>query len=350
MLPKGLLLLATIVMEAFSARRDARLRFLHEQVALLKARVPGNRVILTPDERKNLLRLGSQLNHDVHDVLSIVSVKTYKRWLREKASGRKAKKVGRPRVMTASLRALIKRLAKENVGWGVRRIIGELKKLGMPASRSSVRRVLVDEGVLPDPDRHAPKGVTTPWRTFVAAHANVMVATDFFCKTVWTPLGKRVAYALVFIHLGSRKVMVSPSTYNPDGQWVTQQARNVAMWLEDEKIKITHLIHDRDTKFTESFDQLFQSLGVEIVKTPFQAPVANCYAESWIGTLKRECLNHFVCFGLRHFDYIVQTYVGYYNRFRPHQSKDNRPLTAGPAHMTISDYFRLRGNHDDRPS
>ena len=200
--------------------------------------------------------------------------------------------------MTASLRALIKRLAKENVGWGVRRIIGELKKLGMPASRSSVRRVLVDEGVLPDADRHAPKGVTTPWRTFVAAHANVMVATDFFCKTVWTPLGKRVAYALVFIHLGSRKVMVSPSTYHPDGTWVTQQARNATMWMEDEGIHCQELIRDHDTKFTDAFDELFRQNGTRIVSTPIQAPIANCYAESWIGSFKRDCLNHLVCFSL----------------------------------------------------
>jgi putative transposase len=100
------------------------------------------------------------------------------------------------------------------------------------------------------------------------------------------------------------------------------------MWIEEEGFELSHLIHDRDTKFTEAFDQCFRGAGAQIVKTPFQAPIANCYAESWIGTLKRECLNHFVCFGLRHFDHIVQTYVGYYNRFRPHQGKDNRPLTA----------------------
>jgi len=108
---------------------------------------------------------------------------------------------------------------------------------------------------------------------------------------------------------------------------VKQQARNVTVWLDDEGIEFTDLIHDRDTKLTASFDHHFKSVGAQIVKTPFQAPVANCYAESWIGTLKRECLNHFACFGLRHFDHIVQSYTDYDNRLRPHQSKDNRPLT-----------------------
>ncbi len=67
-----------------------------------------------------------------------------------------------------------------------------------------------------------------------------------------------MAYYLMFVYLGSRKVFVSPSTYHPTGEWVQQQARNVSMWLEDEGLELTHLIHDRDTKFTESFDQLFK--------------------------------------------------------------------------------------------
>jgi putative transposase len=86
------------------------------------------------------------------------------------------------------VRELILRLTRENIGWGVRRIVGELKKLALRPSRSSVRRLLVDEKILPEPDRHAPEGVQKPWRKFIAVHMNVMVACDFFCKTVWTPL------------------------------------------------------------------------------------------------------------------------------------------------------------------
>ena len=112
------------------------------------------------------------------------------RWLLEERGGRAPGKVGRPR-MTKSLRELIIRLAKENAGWGLRRILGELKKLALKTSRSSVRRVLVDEKILPDPERHAPKGVVTPWRKFLIMHMNVMVACDFFCKTMWTPVGKQ---------------------------------------------------------------------------------------------------------------------------------------------------------------
>ena len=318
--------LVMLLFESWSSRRDAKIRLLKLQVELLRERIPGDRVILAPEERHRLMKIGAELGHRVYDLMEIVTVKTYQRWRREQAQGKVPGHVGRPRKVTASLRALILRLAKENKSWGARRIVGELKKLALPVSRTSVRRVLAEEGILPDPQRHAPRGVVTPWRTFVKAHANVIVATDFFCKTVWTPLGKHVAYGLVFIHLGSRKVLVSPGTYHPNEQWVLQQARNMTMWLEDEGLEIQFLLRDRDTKYSPALDRLVASEGAETIRSPYCSPIANCYAESWICSLKRECLNHFLCFGLKHFDHIVQTYTKYYNRLRPHQGLGNRPL------------------------
>jgi len=328
MLPKWLMALLVLLQEAWSTRRDAHIRFLKLQVEMLKERLPGNRVILDPVERRRLMKIGAEVQHKVEDTLEIVSVKTYRRWQREEAGGREPGKVGRPR-LTKSVRDLILRLARENIGWGVRRIVGELKKLALRPSRSSVRRLLVDEKILPDPERHAPKGVQTPWRKFIAVHMNVMVATDFFCKTVWTPLGKHVAYVLTFVHLGSRKVFTSPSTLNPTDEWMRQQARNVSMWAEEEGIDIRFLIHDRDTKFTDAFDEHFRGHRRGPVLTPYGAPVANCFAESWIGSLKRECLNLLFCFSLRQLDHVVQTYVDYHNKFRPHQALGNRPVGAG---------------------
>jgi putative transposase len=328
MLPKWLMALLVLLQEGWSTRRDAHIRFLKLQVEMLKERLPGNRVILDPVERRRLMKIGAEVQHKVEDTLEIVSVKTYRRWQREEAGGLEPGKVGRPR-LTKSVRELILRLARENIGWGVRRIVGELKKLALRPSRSSVRRLLVDEKILPDPERHAPKGVQTPWRKFIAVHMNVMVACDFFCKTVWTPLGRQMAYVLMFVHLGSRKVFTSPSTLNPTDEWMRQQARNVSMWAEEEGIDIRFLIHDRDTKFTEAFDEHFRGHRRGPVLTPYGAPVANCFAESWIGSLKRECLNLFFCFSLRQLDHIVQTYVLYHNRFRPHQALGNRPVGAG---------------------
>lgn len=155
---------------------------------------------------------------------------------------------------------------------------------------------------------------------------NSIVACDFLCKKVFTPMGVKTAYLLMFIHLESRKIFISPATYEPREDWVCQQARNVKMWLEDAGIQQRFILHDRDTKFSEEFDEVFREENLEVVKTPFQAPDANAFAESWIGHFKRETLNHFFCFSLAHLDFITGQAVDYYNNFRPHQSKDNEPL------------------------
>ena len=232
-------------------------------------------------------------------------------------------------------------MGRENPTWGVRRIVGELKKLALRASRSSVRRVLVEENVLSDPDRRAPKGVLTSWRKFVAIHMNVMVACDFFTKAIWTPLGKKTAYVLAFIHLASRKVFLSPSTSNPTGEWMRQQARNARMWAEDEGIDVRFLIHDRDAKFAEAFDEHFRREDGGPVLTPHGAPIANCFIESWIGSLKRECLNHFFCFALGQLDHIVQAYAVYHNEFRPHQGLGNWPPDSTTSSPILTDAPQL---------
>ena len=111
---------------------------------------------------------------------------------------------------------LVIRLAKENVGWGVNRILGELKKLGEYLGRSSIRRVMKQEGLYPDPHRRAHRVPDSPWRKFIELHMNSIVACDFLCKEILTPLGNKTAHLLMFIHLESRKVFLSPATLEPD--------------------------------------------------------------------------------------------------------------------------------------
>jgi putative transposase len=109
--------LSCLLLEYFSDRRDARVRFLKTQVAILRRKMGGNRVILSPEDRAELLRIGSELHHDVKDLLGLVTPQTYGRWVRHQAMGRCARRVGRPR-LRAALRRLIIRLSKENIGWG----------------------------------------------------------------------------------------------------------------------------------------------------------------------------------------------------------------------------------------
>ncbi len=162
---------------------------------------------------------------------------------------------------------------------------------------------------------------------------NTLTACDFFTKNVITPLGVRVAYCLAFIHVGTRKVFLSPPTYHPHEQCVQQQGRNLLMWLDDQQLEARFLIHDRDSKFSTAFRELFRSAGVRPLKTPKLAPDANAFCEAWIGAYKREALDYFLCFGLDHLDHIGQEYTRFFNEHRPHQGLGNRTVpvaAAGP--------------------
>lgn len=187
-------ILPHLIVEANAARRDARVRFLKAQVDILRRKLGGNRVIPSPDDRARLLALGAELNHNVANVIGIVTPQTYSRWVVEQSEGRKAGRVGRPK-LARNVRALVTRLAKENVGWGYRRIVGELRKLRIRVSRSSVRSILKEQGLTPSPTRRGRAGETT-WRKFLRLHMNTLVACDFFNKAVITPLGVKLAYAI----------------------------------------------------------------------------------------------------------------------------------------------------------
>jgi putative transposase len=160
------------------------------------------------------LRWGAMFDHSIQEVLVIVQLATYRHWLSQRRRGRPFKRSGRPRI-TEELRQLVRRMATENVLWGYRRIVGELKKLDLYLGASTVKRILLDFGVYPAPEK-AKKNPPLPWSTFVHAHLDSMVACDFFSKPVWTLRGKIDAYMLMFIALGSRKVYCSTSTRHPD--------------------------------------------------------------------------------------------------------------------------------------
>ena len=172
---------------------------------------------------------------------------------------------------------------------------------------------------VPDKERGCPP---SNWKLFLDAHMDTLIATDFLTKPILTWKGWVDAYVLVFIHLGRRRVFMSPATFNPNEEWVLQQARNASMWLQDLGIHASHLIRDRDTKYSARVDQFWKDSGTKIIKTPVRTPVANSYVECYIRKTKRECLNHFFCVSLDLLDYINRQWLKYYNNERPHQGVD----------------------------
>jgi len=313
-------LLLVFLSRFFIPRHNPQLRLLKAQITILRARIPTQRIILSPAEKAELLRIGEECGHDVDGLLEVAKPATYKRWLTQMRSGHPFKAVGRPR-LTQELRDVVIRIGSENLLWGYKRIAGELKKLGLYAGANSVKRILTDAGIHPSPERRKKKPAL-PWTTFIQAHMETMVACDFFSKTVLTLRGPRTAYVLMFIHLGSRRVFCSAPTYAPDSAWVTQQARNTLMWCTEQGIMPKFLIRDADTKFCTSFDTVWESETARVIQIPHRAPDANAFAESFIATIKRECLDFFICFSRSQLDYILRTWVRHYNTERPHRGRD----------------------------
>ena len=232
---------------------------------------------------------------------------------------------GRPKIPAGTVQ-LVVRLATENPTWGYRRIHGQLSGMSIDLAPASVWNILKRHGLDPSPDRSWPT-----WSQFLRAQATTMLACDFF--TVDTVLLRRL-YVLFFIQLDTRKVFVTGVTSHPTGAWVVQQARNLTMDLADRAASVRFLIRDRDTKFTASFDGVFRSEGIRIIRTPIRAPRANAFAERFVGTIRRECLDRMVIVGRRHFEAVAREYVDHYNSHRPHRSLGQLPpqsRNAGPA-------------------
>jgi putative transposase len=215
------------------------------------------------------------------------------------------------------VRELVLRLARENPRWGYPRIAGELLKLGRRVSASTVRRLLLAAGLEPALRREGPN-----WRDFLRQQAASMLACDFF--TVET-ISLRRFYVLFFIEIESRRVHLAGCTAPPTGAWVTQQARNLSFTGVFERMRF--LIHDRDSKFTASFEEIFRSEGIRIVHTPIRAPQANAYAERFVRSVRAECLDWLLILGRRHLERVLRAYTMHYNRERPH-----RGLALQPPH------------------
>ena len=247
-----------------------------------------------------------------------VKPQTLLRWHRQLVTRRwtyEQRACGRP-PLESSLRTLILRLGRENPHWGYRRIVGELKGLGIAVSATSVRKVLHEGGLQPAPERSH-----SSWRAFLRAQTATMLACDFL--TVETAFLQRI-YVLFFISLATRRIEYIASTAHPDGRWVGQQARNLVMQFGDEQ-PFRFLIHDRDTKFSHAFDEVFRTEGIKVIRTPIQAPNANAHAERWIRTLRTDCLDRILILGRRHLEHVLRVYRRHYNEHRPHRALDLIP-------------------------
>jgi hypothetical protein len=191
------------------------------------------------------------------------------------------------------------------------RIKGELQGLGIIVSATTIRTILRRAGLGPAPRRGGPT-----WREFLSAQAKGIVACDFF--TVETVFLKTL-YVLVFMHIQTRRILGVGVSANPNGTWVTQQARNLVMDLDDDPERCMRiLLRDRDAKYCRSFDAVFAAQGTKVALTPYRTPQANGHTERLIGGVRREVLDHVLILGQRHLLDVLREYARHHNSHRPH--------------------------------
>jgi transposase InsO family protein len=301
--------------------------YLVEENRALREQLRGRRVQLTDDQRRRLAAKGHRLGRRVlRQVATIVTPDTLLRWYRRLIAQKwtsEYRRPGRPGLMK-EIAALIVRMATENPAWGYSRIQGALKNLDHRVARSTVAKVLKDNGIAPAPER------PSSWRTFMRAHWGGIAGADFFTTEVWTARGLVTYYTLFVLDLKSRRVQIVGSTRSPDAAFMAQAARRLTDAVDGFLALHRVLICDRDAKWTDGFRALLEGAGVRIVRTPIQAPNANAYAERFVRSIREECLDRLILIGERRLLHVLKEFVVHYHEERNHQGLGNDLIAPAP--------------------
>ena len=322
----------------FRSRLDTSLEILalRQQVAVLKRKRP----------RPSLNRLDRFFWTTLRniwprwsDVLVIVKAPTVVGWHRAGFClywrWRSRPRGGRPKV-SEEIRTLIRRIAAENSDWGAPKIHGELLKLGFEVSERTVARYLQRMRRRGDPAKR--------WLAFLTNHREVIVAFDFF--TVPT-LTFQLLYCFFVIEHGRRRVLHFNITRHPTAEWVMQQLREAF----PEAGPYRYVILDHDSKFDGDVINFLKATGLEPKRTSVQAPWQNGVAERWVGSCRREILDHVIALNEQHLRRLIRDYVNYHHDDRTHDSLDKdtpnrRPVESKPSPAaTVVSSARLGGLH-----
>lgn len=282
---------------------------LRQQLVILQRQVKPPR--LTPMDRFSLLLLASRLRA-WKQALVILKPDTLLRWHRQGFRlfwRRKSRaRPGRP-PLSGELVALIQQMATENPLWGAERIHGELLKLGLPVAKDTIRTYL--QPVRPT------RTSSQAWNTFLKNHAKDVWACDFLPVI---DLLFRTVYVFFIIELSSRRVVHIGVTRHPTSAWVAQQLREATPYGAGPRF----LIRDNDRKFGSDFTSVAKASGIDVLRTPYRAPCANAICERFLGSVRRECLDHLLIVSELQLYRVVREYVSFFNGARPHQGIEQR--------------------------
>ena len=287
---------------------------LRQQQIVLRRKVRG-RVRLTNGDRWFLIRLYRWFPSILH-VLTIIRPETlvrlhragfrcYWRW-------KSCQRGGRPQIDT-ELRKLIRQMSMENPLWGAPRIHGELLKLGFDVAQSSVAKCMVRW--------YGPQ--SQGWRTFLRNHAPYIAAMDFF---VVPTIGLGLLYAFIIVRLDRKDLVWANVTANPTAEWIARQLTEAFPWNEAPR----YLIHDRDRICGAVVTRRLRAVGIRDKLTAPASLWQNGFAERLIGSIRRECVDHFIVLGEAHLHRILRCYARYYNDVRTHRSLDKDAPVSRP--------------------
>ncbi len=238
--------------------------------------------------------------------LHVFKAETLVRWHRKgfrlywTRKSRRRRRGGRPAI-AAEVRELIRRMSRENLGWGAPRIHGELQMLGIDIAQATVAKYMIR--------RRKPPSQT--WRTFLDNHVGDLVSIDFFTVPTAT---FRILYVFLVLRHERRQVVHFNVTEHPTAQWTAQQLVEAFPWDEAP----SSLLRDRDNVFGAQYRCRVHSLGIEEVLTAPRSPWQSPYVERLIGSIRRECLDHIIVVNERHLNRILRSYFAYYLRSRTH--------------------------------
>jgi putative transposase len=304
-----------VLATATSADLRRQVQFLRAENQILRSRLKC-RVRTTHQERVRLVRLGRPLGSAIQSLISIVSPRTFVRWVnrldRPAGMRRRRRRRGRPRSPEA-VRELVLRLARET-DWGYTRLSGELKKLGVRISRTCILNILKEAGM-----PRAPQRAEGTWDQFLKAHAETLWGCDFVTQRVFTGRGFVTAFLMVFLHLKTRQVYMTRATLAPSDAWVGKEAGESIESARAAGHTPGLILRDRDSKFGGQFGAVLRGAGIRPIVLPKQSPNLNSRVERFIQTLRGECLDRFIVLGTGHLDRLANESTDYYyNRQRPH--------------------------------
>ena len=310
-------------------QRDV-IEYLLVENRVLRQKLGKRRILLNEEQRRRLAVKGKILGRKMlEQVAGIVTPETILRWHRELVArhwdtSKRRQRAGRPAIPQETVDLILK-LAKENPGWGYKRIQGAVANLGSVISDTAVANILRAHAIDPAPDRKRQGS----WKEFLNTHWDMLASVDFTAIGIWTKKGLATYYLLFFMEIATRRVYFAGLTTHPDEGWLLQVARNVTDADDGFLRGKRYLLMDRDTKFSEAFRGTFEDVGVKPLRLPARSPNLSAHIERFMRSLKEECLERMIFFGEKSLHAATVSYVDHFLTERNHQGVGNRLLIPG---------------------